>query len=66
LESLASRPLKILEAALHNWYKARIALGERRQAIEGPRPYEFLRVLDIPAENLDDTLAFAGCPPQER
>ena len=62
LKSLASRSSKILEAALHDRYKAWIARGERRQAVEGPHPNKFLWVLDIPKENLDDTPPFATLP----
>ena len=65
LERFASRPLKILEGARHDGREATVVLGEGRQAVERPGAYEFLRVLDILAEDQDDALPFPRRPAQK-
>jgi hypothetical protein len=66
LESFAPRPLDVREATLHDGHDVRIMFGERREVVERRPADEFLWVLDPPAEDPDDTRAFARRPRQER
>ena len=66
LERFAARPLTIVEGARHDRRETTVVLGERRQAVERPRPYQFLPVLDIPTEDHDHALPFPGHPAKKR